>query len=71
MTTESKKNVRNSLREDGTIDWEDVERKVQIISRRFSTTIDWKYREDLEQELRLFAWTTSSNYYDKYRRAVD
>ena len=71
MTTESKKNVRNSLREDGTIDWEDVERKVQIISRRFSTTIDWKYREDLEQELRLFAWTTSSNYYDMYRRAVD
>lgn len=71
MATESKKNVRNSLREDGTIDWEDVERKVQIISRRFSTTVDWKYREDLEQELRLFAWTTSSNYYDMYRRAVD
>lgn len=62
---------RDSMMADGTIDWEDVERKVQIISRRFATTIDWKYREDLEQELRLFAWQKSSNYYDMYRRAVD
>lgn len=65
------KTVRNSMLDDGTLDWEDVERKVQILSRRFASTIDWKYREDLEQELRLFAWTTSSNYHDMYRRAVD
>ena len=61
----------DSILPDGSLDWEDVERKVQIISRKFSTTIDWKYREDLEQELRLFAWKKSSNYYDMYRRAVD
>ena len=62
---------RNSLNSDGSLDWEDVERKVSIISRKFSHTIDWKYLEDLEQELRLFAWTTSSNYWDMYRKAVD
>jgi len=61
----------DSILPDGSLDWEDVERKVQIISRKFSTTIDWKYREDLEQELRLFAWKKSSNYYDMYRKAVD
>ena len=72
MTKEMVNEVRrDSMMADGTIDWEDVERKVQIISRRFSTTIDWKYREDMEQELRLFAWKKSSNYYDMYRRAVD
>lgn len=64
-------NRKDSTLPDGSLDWEDIERKVQIISRRFSTTIDWKYREDMEQELRLFAWKTSSNYYDMYRRAVD
>ena len=61
----------NSILENGELDWADVENKVQIISRKFSTTIDWKYREDLEQELRLFAWQKSSNYYDMYRHAVD
>lgn len=53
------------------IDWNDVEYKVRLISHRFSTTIDWRYREDLEQELRIFAWTKSTNYWDMYRRAVD
>ena len=63
--------IRNSIRKDGSLDWDDVETKVSIIMRRFSTTIDWKYLEDLGQELRIFAWSTSSNYWDMYRRAVD
>lgn len=52
------------------LDWEDIERKVQIISRRFQN-IDPKYREDMEQELRLFAFTTSSHYQHMYRKAID
>lgn len=70
-TTMNNEIRRDSVMADGSIDWEDVERKVQIISNRFATTIDWKYREDMEQELRLFAWQKSSNYWDMYRRAVD
>lgn len=52
------------------LDWDDIERKVQLISRRFSN-IDYKYCEDLEQELRLFALTTSSHYQHMYRKAID
>lgn len=54
-----------------TFDWEDVENKVQILSRKFASTIDWRYREDLEQELRVYAWTTSTDYWNMYRKAVD
>lgn len=64
-------NLNNSNINVNEVDWQDIETKVQIISRKFSTTIDWKYREDLEQELRIFAWMVSSNYWNMYRKAVD
>lgn len=58
------------FQKDHELDWNEVETKVQIISRKFSN-IDPKYREDLEQELRLFAFTTSAHYGHMYNRAID
>ena len=61
------KSVNESERK---IDWEDVNKKISIICRKFSN-IDMRYRDDLEQELRIHAYYYSDDYYDLQRKAID
>lgn len=52
------------------IDWNDVETKISIICRKFNN-IDYRYLDDLAQELRIHAYYYSDDYYDLQRKAID
>lgn len=52
------------------IDWEEVERKISIICRKFNN-IEVRHKDDLAQELRIHAYYYSDDYYDLHRKAVD
>jgi hypothetical protein len=56
--------------EEKEIDWEDVENKISMIVRKFNN-IDDRYRDDLAQELRIHAYTKSTDFYDLKRKAID
>lgn len=52
------------------IDWDEVETKISIICRKFDN-IPERLRDDLKQELRLYAYYKSDDYYHMQNRAVD
>lgn len=64
------KNITPVNEKERNIDWEDVERKVSIICRKFNN-IDPRYIDDLAQELRIHAFYISDDYYDLTRKAID
>lgn len=52
------------------VDWDELEKKISIIVRKFSNIED-RYRDDLAQELRIHAFTKSDDFYDLQRKAID
>lgn len=54
----------------GEINWDEVEQKISILVRKFCN-IDYRYRDDLAQELRLHAMLKSDSFYDLQRKAID
>lgn len=64
------KYIQSINEDERNIDWEEVEKKVSIICRKFSN-IDPRYIDDLAQELRIHAYYVSDDYYDLQRKAID
>lgn len=52
------------------IDWDEVDKKISIICRKFNN-IEERHKDDLKQELLIHAYYISDDYYDLHRKAVD